>query len=230
MLLSIYDVTEERLTKDELQKLIDQKNILLREMGHRIANSLQMIASLLLLKAESVASEEARLHLEDAHGRIMSIATVQRQLDPTGIDGQVDVGKYLTALCASLEKSMIGGRKPIVLTVTAEPGTVTAEEAVSFGLLTTELVINCLKYAFPKGEGKIQVAYTAKDSGWTLSVADNGVGYSKDAVTDQGLGTSIVASLAHQLKAKLTKESSPQGTIISLTCPNPDSHQSTLNF
>ncbi len=225
MLLSIFDVTEERIAKDELQKIIDQKNTLLREMSHRIANSLQMIASLLILKAESVASEEARLHLEDVHGRIMSIATVQRQLDPMGLDGRVDVGKYLTALCASLEKSMIGGRKPIALTVTAEPGTVTAEEAVSFGLLTTELVINSLKYAFPEGEGKISVAYTANDSGWKFSVADNGIGYSKDAATEEGLGTSIIASLAHQLKAKLTKESSSEGTLISLTYPNLDSHQ-----
>lgn len=225
MLLSIFDVTEDRLTKEELRKLIDQKNILLREMGHRIANSLQMIASLLLLKAESVASNEARLHLEDAHGRIMAIATVQRQLDPTGIDGQVEVKKYLTALCASLEKSMIGGRKPITLTVTGGPGTATAEETVSFGLLTTELVINALKYAFPGREGKISVDYKADGPAWTLTVSDNGVGYPKDAsAAGEGLGTSIVASLAHQLKAKLVKKSSDQGTTISLIYPGPGPH------
>jgi chemotaxis protein methyltransferase CheR len=231
MLLSIFDVTEKRFNEDELKKLMNQKNILLREMSHRIANSLQMIASLLILKAGSVASEEARLHLEDAHGRIMSIATVQRQLDPTGIDGQIEVSKYLTSLCDSLEKSMIGGRKPITITVSAEQGAVTAEEAVSFGLLTTELVINSLKYAFPEGKGKISVDYTSNEPAWTLTVTDDGVGYSIDANTSgDGLGTSIVASLAHQLGAKLVKKSSSEGTIVSLVYPNPDPRPEKLEL
>ncbi len=220
MLLSIHDVTEQRHIESELEKVVEQKNILLNEMRHRIANSLQLIASILLLKAETVASADARLHLEDAHSRIISIATVQQHLDPAGlIEDRVEVGPYLTALCASLAKSMVGGRKPIEIKVEAGPGTATCDEAISFGLLTTELVINALKYAFPNGEGCIKVTYHCKDNQWQLSISDDGVGYVKSQESP-GLGTSIVASLAKQLRAELVAESSSEGTKVSLLYPN----------
>jgi two-component sensor histidine kinase len=216
MLLSIFDVTEERAREAELQDLVQQKNNLLNEMRHRIANSLQLIASILMLKAATVASEEARLHLENAHERIMSIATVQGQLDPAGLDGLIVIGPYLEALCASLAKSMIGGRKPITLKVDANPDTATPDEAVSFGLLVTELIINSLKHAFPSGEGAITVTYKSKKPAWSLVVADNGVGYDATKNVQQGLGTSIVDSIASQLQATLTRKSDSSGTIVSL--------------
>ncbi|MBA3789357.1 sensor histidine kinase [Patescibacteria group bacterium] len=223
MLLSIFDITKERLVEDELKNLLHEKNILLEqknnllnEMRHRIANSLQLIASIILLKAGSSSSDEARKHLEDTHERIISIASVQRQLDPTGTDGTVNVAPYLKDLCANLTKSMIGGRKPITLMVYAESGSVTSDEATSLGLLTTELVINALKHAFPGGEGKITVTYTSEKDAWTLLIADDGVGYSMTEEKPSGLGTSIVDSLADQLEAKLTRESSSNGTSISL--------------
>src|SRR6185312_12693014 len=181
-----------------------QKNTLLMEMRHRIANSLQLIASILLLKAGAVSSDEARLHLQDAHGRIMSIATVQAHLDPAGLlADRVEVGPYLTGLCQSLQKSMVGGRKPIDINVLAEAGNVSSEQAISFGLITTELVMNALKYAFPRGGGRILVTFRANETGWKLSIEDNGIGYIKNK-DSQGLGTSIVASLAKQLGAELT--------------------------
>ncbi len=219
MLLSIDDVTEKRHIEKELEKVIEQKNILLTEMRHRIANSLQLIASILLLKAGTVASEDARLHLEDAHGRITSIAMVQRHLDPAGlIADRVEVGPYLTGLCESLATSMIGGRKQVTLTVVAQSGTVSSEQAISFGLLTTELVINALKYAFPKDQGRIVVTFQADDRAWKLTIEDNGVRYVKNP-DNQGLGTSIVASLAKQLGADLTSVSTTQGTCVSLAYP-----------
>src|SRR3989344_2465826 len=92
MLVSIYDITDRRKIEKDKEKLMKEK--------------------VTLLKAGTVKSEESRIHLEDAHERILSIATVQRNLDPTGDDAEVPVVDYLTALCASLTKSMIGGRKP----------------------------------------------------------------------------------------------------------------------
>jgi len=219
MLLSIDDITDKRNVESELKKLIEQKNILLTEMRHRIANSLQLIASILLIKAGTIESEEARLHLEDAHGRIMSIATVQQHLDPAGlIADRVEVGPYLTGLCESLAASMVGGRRSIVIKVTAGAGSVSSEQAISFGLVTTELVINALKYAFPRGEGCIDVTFEATDPGWILTIKDDGVGYIKN-VENQGLGTSIVASLAKQLGADLTAVSNSRGTCVSLAYP-----------
>lgn len=86
MLLSIFDITDQRILEADREKLINQKDLLLKEMRHRIANSLQLIASILLLKADMVSSKESRSHLEDAHERILSIATAQRQLDPVALE------------------------------------------------------------------------------------------------------------------------------------------------
>jgi chemotaxis protein methyltransferase CheR len=80
ILLAIEDVTERRIAERETAELLQQKDVLLQEMQHRVANSLQIIASILLLKARTVQSEETRLHLQDAHQRVMSVASVQQQL------------------------------------------------------------------------------------------------------------------------------------------------------
>lgn len=222
MLLSIQDVTDVRAAEEQKRNLMEQKDTLLKEMRHRIANSLQMIASIILLKAGSVPSEESRLHLEDAHDRILSIATVQRNLDPTGDDAEVPVVAYLQTLCDSLARSMIGGRKPITLVVRGGSGTVTPDEAISLGLITTELVINSLKHAFPDQEGEVSISYESKADDWKLTISDDGVGYSEamDAGAE-GLGTSIIESLAKQLNAHISRESSKHGTAVSITHPIP---------
>lgn len=210
MLLSFRDVTANR-------KLMSQKDMLLREMRHRIANSLQLIASILILKAADVQSEESRSHLQDAHDRIISIATVQRNLDPSGGDYEVPVTEYLTTLCKSLARSMIGGRKPITIAVSGTAGTATTDEAISLGLITTELVINALKHAFPGGEGAIRVRYASSAKAWSLSIADDGVGLPQpDSSPREGLGTSILDSLASQLNATISRLSSDKGTTVAI--------------
>ncbi len=123
-------------------------------MQHRVANSLQIIASILLLKARTVQSEETRLHLQDAHQRVMSVATVQQQLHASGLNEKIEIGPYLTKLCASLAASMIGERRPLSIKVLATAGGAVSSEAVSIGLIVTELVINALKHGFPAGAAR----------------------------------------------------------------------------
>jgi chemotaxis protein methyltransferase CheR len=224
ILLAIEDVTRRREAEHEKDELLQQKEILLQEMQHRVANSLQIIASILMLKARTVQSEETRLHLQDAHQRVMSVATVQQQLHASGLNERIEIGPYLTKLCASLAASMIGDRRPIFIEVKATSGSGTSSEAVSLGLIVTELVINALKHGFPEGdEGEILVSYDGEHSGWRLSVADNGSG-AKETTDDEpphvGLGTSIVEALAHQLKATVHKTDRPhQGTMVSIVAP-----------
>jgi chemotaxis protein methyltransferase CheR len=219
MLISIFDVTHQKSLEQEKEKLMRSKDLLLKEMRHRIANSLQLIASILMLKAETVDSKESRAHLEDAHDRIMSIATVQRQLEVVGKDEEIQVAAYLTGLCKSLARSMVGGRKAITVKVVASAGSLPSDTAVSVGLITTELVINALKHGFPDGQaGTVLVTYSADKSGWTLVVSDNGVGKAEKNETDRvGLGTSILEALTNQLEANIQSESSSRGTKISVT-------------
>lgn len=217
LLLSILDITEQRVIEKQKANLMHQKDTLLKEMRHRIANSLQLIASIILLKAETVQSEESRIHLEDAHDRILSIATVQRNLDPVGDGHEVPVVEYLRTLSQSIGRSMIGGRKPITITVSGSSGSVLPDEAIGLGLITTELVINALKHAFPSGEGNVVVSFIAEDDGWTLAVRDDGIGMSASKQKQrEGLGTNIVESLAKQLNATVLRNSTPKGTTVSI--------------
>jgi len=218
LLLAIEDVTQRREAEHEKDELLRQKEVLLEEMQHRVANSLQIIASILLLKARTVQSEETRLHLRDAHERVMSLATVQQQLRASRLGDRIEVGPYLSKLCGSLATSMIGDRRPLALTVEAGAGTAESSAAVSIGLIITELVINALKHAFPPGrQGEILVRYEAREADWRLSVSDNGIGrqdlYER---AHPGLGTSIVEALARQLYARVELSSGPQGTIVAI--------------
>src|SRR4051812_3303315 len=167
-----------RRTERALQKLLEQKEMLLSEMSHRAANSLQIIASILLMKARTVESAEIRLHLEDAHQRVMSVASVQQHLQASGKGEQIAVGPYLSKLCDALSASMIGDNRSISLRVVAGDGATTSGEAVSLGLIVTELVINALKHAFPDSPNgaHIIVGYEVDGANWSLSISDNGVG------------------------------------------------------
>ena len=221
ILLAIEDVTEERAARHAMEELLQQKDILLQEVQHRVANSLQIIASILLLKARTVLSEETRLHLQDAHNRVMSVAAVQKQLQATARGESITVGPYLTRLCETLAQSMIGDSRPITLKVQAEIGETSSSSAVSIGLIVLELVINSLKHAFAHEEqdGRIVVAYQVAGEAWRLSVSDNGGGKTPDIMTDAkpGLGTSIVEALANQLGARVETASGKRGTQVSIT-------------
>jgi two-component sensor histidine kinase len=228
LLLGIEDVTERRALEREREELLQQKNLLLREkdmlleeLQHRVANSLQIIAAIILMKSRTVTSEETRLHLQDAHNRVMSVAAVQQHLHVAGSAGIIEMAPYLSKLCASLTISMVSNDRPIKLKVLSDGGGVSSRDAVSLGLIVTELVLNAVKHAFlnDKMDHRITVAYDVAGINWQLSVADNGIGKpaSEFAPVKAGLGTSIVKALAQQLDARVEVLSGPQGTTVSVT-------------
>jgi two-component sensor histidine kinase len=222
ILLGFEDATERRSAERALQDLLEQKEVLLAEMSHRVANSLQIIASILLMKARTVETAETRVHLQDAHRRVMSVASVQQHLQGSGKGGRIAVGPYLSKLCESLAGSMIADDRPISLQVVASQGTTNSEEAVSLGLIVTELVINALKHAFPTQAraGHVIVGYEVDRSNWKLSISDNGFGVPDHTPAIRktgGLGKSLVKALAQQLEAEVEITSSPAGTIVSVT-------------
>ena len=223
LLVAIEDVTERRVLEREKDELLQQKDLLLREMNHRVNNSLQIIASILMLKAQTVQSAETRQHLQDAHERVMAVATVQEQLHPTPFGTRIEARTYLTRLCESLAASMISDGQPVSLRVDAGAGTVTSEQAVSMGLIATELVINALKHAFPDGaKGEVVVCFESSATAWRIAVSDDGVGISRrlhQAPLKIGLGTSIVEALTRQLGGRVTTSAASPGTTVSITVP-----------
>ncbi len=216
LLVAVADVTEARANKSAKDAIIEQLGVLLHEVRHRVANSLQIVSAVLLQNARRTTSAETRDNLKDAHHRVMAVATLERQLSasPNG-DESVELRTYFSDLCASIAASMIGDDAAVALVVTGG-GLVPSRVSVSLGLIVTELVINALKHAFPAGRaGRIEIGYKTHGPNWTLSVGDDGVGMPKDsAPIRRALGTSIVQSLARQLDATVEMVAGAPGTIV----------------
>jgi two-component sensor histidine kinase len=216
IVLSVTDVTQARLAEKIREDLLRDKNILLQELHHRVANSLQIIASVLLQNARMVQSDESRIHLVDAHQRVMSVAALQKQLAVSGTD-DVELSPYFAALCQSIGASMIRDHDELSLVVHTDDTVTSATTSVSLGLIVTELVINALKHAFPEHRGgKIAVDYLSHGPNWTLSVVDNGVGMPDESNIKAGLGSSIVQALAKQLGAAVCIAGAAPGTRVSV--------------
>ena len=215
LLLAITDVTEARATLKLKDDLIREKAILLQEVQHRVANSLQIIASVLMQSARKVQSEEARGHLQDAHHRVMSIAAVQRQLSES-TRGDVQLKPYLVQLCQSLAASMIPDPTRLGIDVSVDDSLAPASVSVSLGLIVTELVLNALKHAFPdQRKGTIAVDYHASGRNWAMSVSDDGIGMPEGELAPKpGLGTGIVDALANQLDASVQVDTDRPGTTV----------------
>ena len=224
ILLAVTDVTDARIAEKLKQDLMRQneeilreKAVLLQELQHRVANSLQIIASVLLQSARRVQSDESRAHLHEAHQRVMSVAALQKQLAGSKAD-DVQLRAYFTELCQSIGASMIRDHNQLSLEVTADDTVTRANVSVSLGLIVTELVINALKHAFPDNRhGKIAVDYQAKGLDWTLSVHDDGIGIPKNpSSAPMGLGSTIVKALAKQLQAVVEVTDNHPGTAVSV--------------
>lgn len=216
ILLAVADVTDLRAREKLKDDLLHERAMMLKEVQHRVANSLQIIASILMQSARKVQSTETRGHLQDAHSRLMSIAAVQRHLAEAGV-GDIELRPYLVQLCKNLGASMIHDTSLLTIEATVDDSVIRSDISVSLGLIVTELVINALKHAFPDDRaGHIRVVYQSHGSGWTLSVSDNGVGVSQAQNTKSGLGTNIVQALAQRLNAEVHNESSASGTHIKI--------------
>ncbi|KPF71141.1 histidine kinase [Bosea sp. AAP35] len=216
ILLSVLDVTEARRSERQKNELLREKAILLHDVQNRVANSLQIIASILMQSARKVQADETRAPSEGEHP-LEPIATLQQQLATSQI-GEVALRSYLTTLCGGLEASMIHDRDLIVLDVDIDDSVVDADWSISIGLIVTELVINALKHGYPgQSGGKITVSFSKTGWDWTLAVADDGIGMPKAEDAKAGLGTGIIEALAGQLGAEVSVTDARPGTIVTLS-------------
>ncbi len=218
LLMAVSDVTDARAETRKKDQLVREKAILIQEVQHRVANSLQIIASVLMQSARRVQSEEARGHIQNAHHRVMSIAAVQKQLS-TSPGGNVELRTYFRQLCESLGASMIADEDRLSISVTVDDSVVEADVSVSFGLIITELVINSLKHAFPdERSGRIVIDFRSTGRDWALSVADDGIGIAKGSnAPKSGLGTGIVEALTKNLGAEIELTNANPGTVVTIS-------------
>lgn len=220
LLLTIEDITDRRATERALRDLMQERNALLQEIPHRVATSLQIVASVLRVGARTAVSDETRRHLEDAHNRVMALSALQRLLRAPDSGAKVMVGPYLSRLCEILAPMEPGNRRPVSVLLQAGHGTVPSGQAVSIGLAVTELVLNALEHAFPdeQDDGTVIVAYDQAGPDWTLTVSDNGIGWPEDQWDKSypGLGTIVLETMVNRLDASMEVEMDTRGMTVSV--------------
>jgi two-component sensor histidine kinase len=194
------------------------KEVLLQEVHHRVKNNLQIISSLLNLKAESLP-DIAQRALEDSQRRIRSMALVHEQLYGGADPGELDFADYVRSLTSDLMNAYRGELERVRLRLELEPVLLGVSQAISCGLILNELVTNALKYAFPGSRtGEVLVELRGQGGKIELRVADDGVGFPPgfDWTQSHSLGLRIVALLTHQLSGTLRNDPAA-GTSFTLT-------------
>jgi two-component sensor histidine kinase len=207
---------EVHASRDRYAALAAEREVLLREVNHRVGNSLQIIASLLHLQANSSAQDDVKAALTNAMGRVAAVAQVHRRLYTSQDLKSVLLNQYLDALLEDLRRSAEGNRMSR-LTLKSEPIEIDPDRAVAIGIIVNELVMNAVKYAYPDGAGPIHVDLRAQGDDLVLSIADDGVGL--NAKTDPrstGMGQRIVTAMATKLDASVERDPAHPGTRIVL--------------
>ena len=207
---------EVHASRDRFAALAAEREVLLREVNHRVGNSLQIIASLLHLQANSSTQDDVKAALTNAMGRVAAVAQVHRRLYTSHDLNSVLLNQYLAALLEDLRRSAEGNRMSR-LTLKAEPVEIDPDRAVAIGIIVNELVMNAVKYAYPDGAGAIHVVLTAEGDDVELSIADDGVGLNvKTDPRSTGMGQRIVTAMAQKLEANVERDSAHAGTRIVL--------------
>lgn len=209
---------EIRAARDRFEALAAERALLLREMNHRVGNSLQIIVSLLHVQASATDNKEVQDALQSARGRVAAVAQVHRRLYTSEDVANVALDLYLAALIEDLQVSARHEEVGVTLQVRSDPLEIDPDRAVAIGVIVTELVINASKYAYPSGSGPVRVDLTHKEGEVRLDVADEGVGMPLEH-KGTGLGNRIVRAMATKLGANLAFLPATPGTCVRLTFP-----------
>jgi two-component sensor histidine kinase/integral membrane sensor domain MASE1 len=203
----------------ELASALNAKEILLRELHHRVKNNLQVIASLFSLQARYLTDPRHREIFEDSRNRVFSIALAHEKLYRSKDLARIDFSEYARNLVAHLQ-SMLGVGAGIALEMEIHPVTLPVETAIPCGLVINELVTNALKHAFPDGRrGTIRVGLREVAPGrWLVAVEDDGVGLPADVTLGktESLGLDLVSILASQIGGEIEVDRQ-RGTSFRLT-------------
>lgn len=196
-----------RQRKEEADRLLikakEHAEMMVKEMNHRIANSLSLVSAMIRLQINTLKSQEAETALLETQSRISAIAGVHRSLYNTANVGLVSLNSYLTSIISDLFQAVPGSSTITVETSLCEVD-LNADHAVALGVIVTELLTNALKYAYPDQEGTVRINLSAQDGRFILVVEDDGVGVKPDsAPRGTGLGTKLIMAMAQNIGARV---------------------------
>jgi two-component sensor histidine kinase len=208
----------------ELRESLAQKEILVREIHHRVKNNLQLVMSLLNLHARRIRDPRAEVAFAEARSRINALATLHRRLYESESLQEIDLKWFLEDLCSELRRGGLSRGRNVELVVDSPSEVIGPDVAVPLGLLVTEAITNAYKHAFNERDGgHISVQVTRESPAMlSLVIRDDGTGYDTAASThDQtGLGRSLIEAFVRQLRGELEVRST-EGTVVQVTFPAP---------
>lgn len=201
------DITERKEAEAGIQASLDEKEVLLKEIHHRVKNNLQIISSLLHLQAARSEDDDLSKAFDDSQHRIRSMAMIHEELYRSDDLARINFRGYVERLIDNLLDSF-GMRGQVAVTIDMDATLMTIEESIPLGLIVNELVSNALKYAFPDqrhGNMRVDLRTSAEGDSLSLSVIDDGIGLPDDIDLESpsSLGLRLVASLVNQLRARL---------------------------
>jgi PAS domain S-box-containing protein len=220
----VEDVTRRQEDRRRLEAALAEKEVLLREVHHRVKNNMQVVASLLSLQAQSVGSAKARRLCRESLGRIRAMSLIHESLYQADDVARVDLASYLERLTSRLQE--IYACPEVGLELSVRPPGLALDPGLAFpaGLAVNELVVNALSHAFPAGRGgRVQVAARVREHGLVLEVADDGVGLPREAAraSQGGLGLDLVRGLVESQLGGRLELAGGEGTTATLVIPLP---------
>jgi two-component sensor histidine kinase len=204
----------------QLKATLGRHQVLLKEINHRVKNSLQVVTGMLHLQASAANDEKVSAHLAEASNRISTIARSYERLAYGEDVENISLGMYLQEVCADA----VGTTSQCKLDFNGDPGIrLDSERAIPIALIANELVTNAVKYAFPdRSDGQLWVRLAYGDANTILfSLRDNGIGFPRefDPTKSKGMGMRVVTALAKQLDGRITQYSDADGTKFTLLVP-----------
>jgi len=223
-IVTLIDRTEAKAAEERIRASLAEKEVLLKEVHHRVKNNLQIISTLLMLQSESVRDEKLLRSFRDSQDRIAAMALIHERLYKSPDFASIDFAEYIGNLAGSLFDSYLVDPGSIVLHVDTGGMVMDIDRAIPCGLIVNELLSNSLKYAFPGNRaGEISVRFrSCEDGRITLTVADTGVGLPSgfDFRNTETLGLQLVCMLVTQLRGRIDVAADQGGTVVSISFPS----------
>lgn len=212
----IVDISDIKNAERKILSSLEEKEVLLKEIHHRVKNNMQIISSLLSLQANHTGSEEATEILKESRGRVKSMAMIHEKLYQSDDLGKLNIEDYLKNLVMDILRSYSDISNEITATFDIEHVLLNIDTAIPMGLLVNELVSNSIKHAFPTGKGNVSIKLKLSGDKYILTVSDNGTGLPSDVdpFNASSLGLQLVASLSIQLEGDLEVKRNGETTFI----------------
>jgi len=200
------DITERKRAEDQIKASLEEKEVLLREIHHRVKNNLQIISSLLNLQSRYIKDKQVLHVFKESQNRIKSMALIHKKLYQSKDLARIDFAEYVRSLIADLFRSYKADYDLITLKINIDDVFLGIDTAIPCGLIINELVSNSLKYAFKGGQGEIRIdLHSEKEGKFTLIVSDSGLGLPKDLDfrNTESLGLQLICTLVDQLQGTI---------------------------